>query len=116
MDALSKPGFAWTLLTILTLVTGCTQKPPQPASSPKAEAPPAPSASAAAPTPPSPPVDVDAMLAREAADLVPTDVKGPAGAFTARVSSKGAPEATLNDRVATVEIPIGADTPVRCQV
>lgn len=63
-----------------------------------------------------PPPDWEALLAREATGLASAEVNGPDDAFTARVSSVELPEATLEDGIAMVQIPIGTAAPVRCQV
>ena len=97
----------------LALACGCSKKPA--ASANEAE-PESRTTAGAASTQGAPPPDFDALLAREATALAATEVKGPAGAFTARVSSKGTPQTALVEGVAVVEIPIGAETPVRCQV
>lgn len=106
--ALSVLGFVW--------LSACGTKP---AASPEAPAEGAPLPSTAAPVaaePREPPPDFEALLARESKGLVPAEVKGPNGAFTARVSAAGTPEATVEEGVAVVQIPIGSDAPVRCQV
>jgi hypothetical protein len=71
---------------------------------------------AAAPPEPAPAPNFEALLARESEALTPAGVEGPNGAFTAKVSSSGAPESGVSEGIAIVQIPIGSDAPVRCQV
>lgn len=56
------------------------------------------------------------MLAKEATGLTDHAVSGPAQAWSAKVPSVGEAKLTVVDDVQLVEIPIGSDAAVRCQV
>jgi len=60
--------------------------------------------------------DAEAMFGREAGDLSEKSVTGPRNAWTARVSASGTPEVEQGTGFAMVEIPVGSEEPVRCQV
>jgi hypothetical protein len=61
-------------------------------------------------------VDVDALLARESSGLKEQVVAGPGGRFTVRALGAGPAVVAAAEGVAVVDIPIGSQTPVRCQV
>jgi hypothetical protein len=61
-------------------------------------------------------LDLDAAMAREAKDLTERAVEGPEHAWSAKVPGAAAPKVSVVDDVHLVEIPIGSDAMVRCQV
>jgi hypothetical protein len=97
----------------LALAWGCA---PKPAATANQAAPEGGQPTSTAPAPGATSPDFDALLARESTGLVASDLKGPAGAFTTRVSSKGAVQTALSEGIALLDIPIGAESPVHCQV
>jgi hypothetical protein len=116
---MSRTRFPSVAALALLLSSACGAKPSVPAEPTKAKAaaPLVEKGEPAAPEPASePPPDFGALLAREATDLPREAVDGPDGAFTARVSSAGLPESTLENGIPVVQIPIDAGAPVRCHV
>ena len=62
------------------------------------------------------PFDFDATLKREASGLTEQAVEGPQAAWTAKVPAAAAPKLTPSENVMLVDIPIGSESAVRCQV
>lgn len=60
--------------------------------------------------------DFDALAAREATGLTEHRVTGPNKSFTVTVKASAPPKVSVEENVATVEIPIGSGEPMRCQV
>jgi hypothetical protein len=82
----------------------------------------------AAPTPSTPPgsgtpegegqgVSLEELLSREAGTLTPRPIKGAGGAWRAQALSAAEPSLqTADDATAVVDIPIGTQTPIHCQI
>ena len=68
-----------------------------------------------APAPAAAKLDVNALLARETAGLSPQRLLGEQGAWSAEVLGSGAPRHQLQEGNVIVDIPIGAESNVRCQ-
>ena len=60
--------------------------------------------------------DFDAMMAREAGALNDVAVKGPGDAWSAQVGATAPPKVGQGEGFSAVEIPIGSEFPVVCQV
>ena len=60
--------------------------------------------------------DLEAMLAMESKGLTDRPVSGPGQAWSVKVPSVGEPEVSIVEDIHLVEIPIGSDAVVRCQV
>lgn len=60
--------------------------------------------------------DLDAAVAREAKDLTERSAEGPGQAWSVKIPSAAAPQVSVVGDVHLVEIPIGSDAAVRCQV
>jgi hypothetical protein len=63
-----------------------------------------------------PAFDLEGMLAKEATGLKDHAVSGPGQAWSAKVPSVGEATLTLAGEVVLVEIPVGSDAAIRCQV
>lgn len=60
--------------------------------------------------------DLEGMLAKEASALTERAVNGPERAWSAKIPSAGDAKLTVVGEVQLVEIPIGSDAAIRCQV
>jgi hypothetical protein len=62
------------------------------------------------------PFDFDAALAREATGLTERTVQGPDSAWSVKVPASAQPQVEPIEQVVVVEVPIGPESAVRCQV
>ncbi|HEX2670515.1 MAG TPA: hypothetical protein VHM25_06570 [Polyangiaceae bacterium] len=62
------------------------------------------------------PFDFDATLKREASGLKEQGVQGPDAAWSAKVPAAAEPKLSRSENAMLVEIPIGSESAVRCQV
>jgi hypothetical protein len=70
----------------------------------------------AASAPAEKPVDLTAMFERESTGLQPKPVSDAQGGFDTKVSASAAPTVQQVEGMSVVEIPIGSQAPVRCQI
>ena len=62
------------------------------------------------------PFDFDATIKREASGLKEQGVQGPEAAWSAKVPAAALPKLSRSENVTLVDIPIGSESAVRCQV
>lgn len=101
-----------TLAAAAALLVACGGAPP--ATSPAQGSKSAPAA--ATPAAPAPAFDLEAEMKREASGLTEQGVMGADRSWKAKPLAAAAPQVSVVESVGMVEIPIGSDAAVRCQV
>ncbi|HVU06076.1 MAG TPA: hypothetical protein VHE30_30205 [Polyangiaceae bacterium] len=107
------------LSTIVVAAGACAPKQPANAASTEPAAGPAGTSSPGGAAPAGgtkAPVDFEKLAARESEGLSPTSVTGPEKKWQFRVPSKGAPTVTPGNGTTNVEVPIGSELAVHCEV